>query len=191
MLAGCLTVFFLLCPSPSRHVSVRSSQPQHFQQHRGERAVRHLWGPRHGEALWGFQLRWLQRLLQEECPEEPHVLLQVRTGGTETCGSDRTAPHSSMAKPSECSSMALRPLHPPPLSLTSALTWQGSVTALTLGLPSTDHWVKTLRGLAPYFRGQAHVLANGYGQPWIWPASSKMPREKPYFRDLAPHYSVL
>lgn len=44
------------------------------------------------------------------------------------------------------------------------------MAALTLGLPSTDHWVKTLGGLAPYFRGQAHVFANEYGQPQMWPA---------------------
>lgn len=55
MLAVCLTLFSL-CPSPSRHISIGSSQPQHLQQHRGERAVCHLRGPRHGEALRGFQL---------------------------------------------------------------------------------------------------------------------------------------
>lgn len=81
MLSGCLTVSLLLCPSPSRHVSIRSSQPQQLQQHWGEHAVCHLRGPRHGQALRGLQLRWLQRLLQEECPQEPHVLLQVRTQG--------------------------------------------------------------------------------------------------------------
>lgn len=117
-------------------------------------------------------------------------------------GKDRrhTEPCLRQNSPSQLSGKALKvqqhgpsssssSLHPLPLSLTSALSWEGSVTALTLVLPSTDHGVKTLGGLAPYFRG--HALANGYGQPWLWPASSKMPGEKPYFRDLAPHYSVL
>lgn len=98
MLAVCLTVF-LLCPFPSRHISIRSSQPQHLQQHWGERTVCHLRGPCHREALRGFQLRWLQRLLQEECAEEPHVLLQVRTEGDKTSPSSCAAKLSSAARP--------------------------------------------------------------------------------------------
>lgn len=62
------------------------------------------------------------------------------------------------------------------------------MAALTLGLPSTDHWVKAMAGLAPYFRGQAHVFANEYGQPWMWPARGTVPGDEPHFRDSAPHY---
>lgn len=120
MLAVCLTVFSP-CPFPSRHISIRSSQPQHLQQHRGERTVCHLWGPRHREALRGFQLRWLQRLLQEEREEEPHVLLQVRTEG------DKTAPRSCAAK-------------------LSAAEWPFILSVSSSVFPDLVHWLERVRG---------------------------------------------
>jgi len=61
------------------------------------------------------------------------------------------------------SSSSLPSLHPPLPSLTSALSWEGPETALTLGLPSSDHWGKIL-----FFRGQAHVLCK-----WMWPPTDK------------------
>lgn len=42
--------------------------------------------------------------------------------------------------------------------------WEGPETALTLGLPSSDHWGKTLGGLTLCCRGKACVLCK-----WTWP----------------------
>lgn len=192
MLSVCLTVFFLY-PSPSRHISIRNSQPQHFQQHRGERAVCHLRGPRHREALRGFQLRWLQRLLQEECPEEPHVLLQVRTEGTgrvaetkQSLGAEQQSPQSAAAW---CFIFFILPASSTTFPDLTPRLWEGSETTLTLGLSSSDHWGKTLGAIAPFFRGHAHALANGYGQPWMRLASKVMPgRRSPITR--AEHLAI-
>lgn len=59
----------------------------------------------------------------------------------------------------------------------------------TLGLSSSDHWEKTLGAIAPFFRGHAHALANGYGQPWMRLASKVMPgRRSPITR--AEHLAI-
>lgn len=74
----------------------------------------HLRGPGHGQTLRSVQLWWLQGLLQAQCPQKPHVLLQVWA---------RPAPRGTDRKISSL---------PQPLLPRGAFAWRPPVSHVTI-----------------------------------------------------------